>query len=97
MANKRIYKPSPQTVGITTLLLGLVGLIAGVWYYQEHQTTRTQRLRHQADRQIRRIRGNFQHQGLSSGTRTGLLIGALGAGVAGALFGGTEVYRRTHR
>ncbi|MGM0569651.1 hypothetical protein [Marinobacter sp.] len=54
MAHKQIQKPSPQAVGITTLVLGLIGLAAGIWYYREHTATRSQRLRRQANRQLRR-------------------------------------------
>lgn len=59
MANRQIQKPSPQTIGITSLLLGLIGLTAGIWYYQQHANTRTQRLKRKANRQLRRARGKL--------------------------------------
>lgn len=59
MADKQIHNPSPQAIGITTLLLGLIGLAAGIWYYQEHSATRTQRLKRKANRQLRRARGKL--------------------------------------
>lgn len=97
MDTPRIRKPSAQTVGVSTLVLSLLGgLVAGAWYYQGHTTTRTQRLRRRANRQIKRVQGRFRDGHLSSGARTGLAIGALGA-TAALVLGGSEVYRRTHR
>jgi len=54
MAHKQTQTPSAQTAGIATLILGLIGLAAGIWYYREHTATRSQRLRRQANRQLRR-------------------------------------------
>lgn len=97
MDTSQIRKPSAQTVGISTLVLSLIGgLLAGAWYYHEHTPTRTQRLKRGANRQLKRVRGRFQDDHLSSGARTGLAIGALGAATA-LLLGGSEVYRRTHK
>lgn len=97
MDTSQIRKPSAQTVGISTLVLSLIGgLLAGAWYYHEHTPTRTQRLKRGANRQLKRVRGRFRDDHLSSGARTGLAIGALGAATA-LLLGGSEVYRRTHR
>lgn len=61
MAHKQIHKPSPQTVGLTTLILGLMGLAAGIWYYREHTATRAQRLRRRANRQLRRAQQKLRH------------------------------------
>ncbi|SFR42374.1 hypothetical protein SAMN05216203_0175 [Marinobacter daqiaonensis] len=96
MDTSRIRKPSARTVGISTLVLSLLGLIAGAWYYHEHTNTRTQRIKRKANRQIKRVRGQFQDDHLSSGARTGLAVGALGAAAA-LLLGGSEVYRRNHK
>lgn len=96
MDTSQIPKPSAQTVGISTLVLSLLGLIAGAWYYQEHTATRSQRLKRRANRQLKRVRGRFQDDHLSSGARTGLAIGALGAAAA-LLLGGAETYRRTRK
>lgn len=96
MDTSQIPKPSAQTVGISTLVLSLLGLIAGAWYYQEHTATRTQRLKRGANRQLKRVRGRFQDDHLSSGARTGLAVGALGAAAA-LLLGGSEVYRRNRK
>ena len=96
MDTRHLHKPSTRTVGISTLVLSLLGLIAGTWYYREHTATRAQRIKRGANRQIRRVRGQFQDDHLSSGARTGLAVGALGAATA-LLLGGSEVYRRTHK
>lgn len=96
MDTSHFHKPSAQTVGISTLVVSILGLIAGVWYYQEHTTTRTQRLKRGANRQLKRVQSRFRDDDLSSGARTGLAIGALGAAAA-LLLGGSEVYRRNHR
>ena len=96
MDTRHIHKPSTRTVGISTLVLSLFGLMAGTWYYQAQTTTRAQRIRRGANRQLRRMRGQFRDHQLSSGARTGLAVGALGVAAA-LLLGGSEVYRRTQR
>lgn len=96
MDTRHIPKPSAQAVGISTLVLSLLGLIAGVWYYQEHTTTRTQRIKREANRRLKQVRGRFQDDHISSGVRTGLAVGALGAATA-LLLGGAEVYRRNQK
>ncbi|WP_328189520.1 hypothetical protein [Marinobacter sp. OP 3.4] len=95
MDTRHFHKPSAQTVGISTLVLGVIGLIAGVWYYQEQSTTRTQRLRRGANRQLKRVRGRFRDDHLSTAATTGLAVGALGA-LAALILGGSEAYRRYH-
>lgn len=60
MAQKQIQKPSPQAIGVTTLILGLVGLVAGMWYYREYTASRAQRLRRKANRQLRRAQRKLQ-------------------------------------
>jgi hypothetical protein len=95
MDTRHFHKPSAQTVGISTLVLGVIGLIAGVWYYQEQSTTRTQRLRRGANRQLKRVRGRFRDDHLFTATTTGLAVGALGA-LAALILGGSEAYRRYH-
>lgn len=96
MDTSNIPKPSAQAVGISTLVLGVIGLIAGVWYYREQTTTRTQRLKRGASRQIQRVRGQFDDDHLSTGATAGLAVGALGA-LAALILGGSEAYRRTHK
>ncbi|MFL1406547.1 hypothetical protein ACJO2E_14525 [Marinobacter sp. M1N3S26] len=96
MDTRHFHKPSAQTVGISTLVLGVIGLIAGVWYYQEQSPTRTKRLRRGANRQLKRVRGHFRDDHVSTAAKTGLAIGALGA-LATLILGGSEAYRRYHQ
>lgn len=93
MDTPHFHKPSAQTVGISTLVLGVIGLIFGVWYYREQTATRTQRLKRGANRQLKRVRGRFQDDHLSTAATTGLAIGALGV-LAALILGGSEAYRR---
>lgn len=88
-------KPSPLAVGISTLVLAVLGVIGGIWFYQDQAATRTERLKRQANRQMKRVRGHFEDDHLSTGAKTGLALGALGV-LAGLILGGSEVYRRTH-
>ena len=94
MDTPNLHKPSSQALGLSALLVGVLGLIGGAWYYQEHNATRTQRLRRRANRQLRRVRNPFRDDHLSSST--GMVAGILGVVVA-LLFGGGVAYRRSHR
>lgn len=96
MDTSHLPKPSAQTAGISALALGLIGLVAGAWFYREQATTRTQHVRRKANRQLKRVRGRFEDNHLSVGATTGIAVGALGV-VAALLLGGKEVYRRTHK
>lgn len=94
MDAKQIRKPSTQqSVGIIGLILSIVGLSAGAWFYRNNTRSRTEQARRQARRQAGRVQGKLQRQGQSSGVQTGMVIGAIGAGLAGALFGGSRVYQ----